>query len=198
MLKIGLTGGIGSGKTTVTQLFAALNVPIIDADELAHQLVAVGQPALERIQTEFGAAVINADGSLNRKEMRERIFSDAAAKKTLEVILHPLIYAAIQTKINQLTAAYCIICVPLLFETQMTAIADRILIIDCPVGQQIERVKLRDQLTREKIQAIIDSQISRENRLSKADDIINNSATDADLGQQVKALHHLYISLSTL
>jgi dephospho-CoA kinase len=198
MLKIGLTGGIGSGKTTVTQLFAALNVPIIDADELAHQLVAVGQPALERIQTEFGAAVINADGSLNRKEMRERIFSDAAAKKTLEVILHPLIYAAIQAKINQLTAAYCIICVPLLFETQMTAIADRILIIDCPVGQQIERVKLRDQLTREKIQAIIDSQISRENRLSKADDIINNSATDADLGQQVKALHHLYISLSTL
>ncbi|SJM94082.1 dephospho-CoA kinase [Crenothrix polyspora] len=198
MLKIGLTGGIGSGKTTVTQLFAALNVPIIDADELAHQLVAVGQPALKRIQTEFGAAVINADGSLNRKEMRERIFSDAAAKNTLEVILHPLIYAAIQAKINQLTAAYCIICVPLLFETQMTAIADRILIIDCPVGQQIERVKLRDQLTREKIQAIIDSQISRENRLSKADDIINNSATDADLGQQVKALHHLYISLSTL
>jgi dephospho-CoA kinase len=198
MLKIGLTGGIGCGKTTVAQLFAALNVPIIDADEIAHCLVKPGQPALEQIKKLFGAAFVTAEGSLDRRKMRDCIFSDNHAKKNLEAILHPMVYTAIQSKIKQLTVPYCIICVPLLFETNMMAIADRILVVDCPVETQLERVKKREDMAVEKIQAIIDSQIAREIRLLKADDIIDNAETGAKLDQQVNTLHHLYTSLSTL
>jgi dephospho-CoA kinase len=198
MFKIGLTGGIGCGKTTVAQLFAALNVPVIDADEIAHHLVRPGQPAVEQIKKVFGAEFVTGEGSLDRKKMRDCIFSDNHAKQTLEAILHPMVYSTIQLKLKQLTAPYCIICVPLLFETNMMAIADRILVVDCPVELQIERVKKRENMAVEKIQAIIDSQIAREIRLLNADDIINNAETDASLDQQVNTLHHLYTSLSTL
>jgi dephospho-CoA kinase len=198
MLKIGLTGGIGSGKTTVTQLFTALNVPVIDADEIAHQLVEPGQPALEKIKEAFGTGFVTAEGVLDRKKMRDCIFSDSHAKQKLEAILHPMIYSVIQSKLTQLHAPYCIICVPLLFETKMENIADRILVVDCPVEQQIERVKKRENMTIEKIQAIIESQIARDIRLSNADDVIDNAKMEASLTQQVNTLHHLYISLSTL
>lgn len=198
MLKIGLTGGIGSGKTTVTRLFAALKVPIIDADEIAHDLVKPGEIALTQIKHVFSTEFVTATGELDRKKMRDCIFSDEHAKKQLEAILHPLIYSRIQSKLAELHTPYCIICVPLLFETKMEALADRILVIDCPVEQQIERVKKREAMTVEKIQAIIDSQVARDIRLSKADDIINNAEMEINLRLQVKKLHHLYISLSTL
>jgi dephospho-CoA kinase len=198
MLKVGLTGGIGCGKTTVCHLFSAYQVPIIDADEIAHQLVEPGMPALARISEVFGADYIDSAGGLQRKKLRDCIFSDPAAKQTLEVILHPLVYSTLQTRLTQIDAPYCIICVPLLFETNMAAIADRILVVDCPIVQQVARVKQRENMTTEKIQAIIDSQIAREIRLSKADDVIDNAETEVNLLKQVNALHGLYISLSTL
>lgn len=199
MLKIGLTGGIGCGKTTVTQLFAALNVPIIDADTIAHRLVAPGQPALAQIRQTFGKALITAEGALDRKKMRDLIFSEGSAKHTLEAILHPLIYSTMQEQIAALQEApYCIISVPLLFESKMEAIADRILVVDCPVEQQIERIKKRENMTLATIQAIIASQTSREIKLSKADDVIDNAEMETNLIEQVNTLHNLYISLSTL
>jgi dephospho-CoA kinase len=197
MLKVGLTGGIGCGKTTVARVFAQLNIPVIDADEIAHRLVAIGQPALSQIQQEFGADILNPDGSLNRKKLRELIFSDLKQKHKLESILHPLVYQAIQAELKQLNAPYCIICIPLLFETNMCHFVDRILVVDCSVETQIERVRCRDHLTVERIQSIINSQASRAFRKKNANDLIENSGTNDKLAEQVKKLHNLYLSLST-
>ncbi|WP_027148920.1 dephospho-CoA kinase [Methylobacter tundripaludum] len=196
MLKVGLTGGIGCGKSTVAEIFADLNIPVLDADQIAHSLVEKGQPALTRIQQEFGASILNPDGSLNRRHLREIVFSDLKQKQKLESILHPLIYKTLQAELEPLIAPYCIISIPLLFETDMTHLVDRILVIDCPVETQIERVKIRDNLTIERIQSIIDNQVSRAYRIAKADDLIDNSTTDYRLAEQVKKLHNLYLSLS--
>ena len=196
MLKVGLTGGIGCGKTTVAQVFGQLNIPVIDADEIAHSLVAIGQPALAQIQQAFGADILNPDGSLHRKKLRELIFSDSRQKKTLEALLHPLVYQAIQTQLEQLSAPYCIIAIPLLFETNMTALVDRILVVDCPVEVQIERVHRRDHIKLERILSIIDSQVSRAYRKTHAHDLIDNSKTDDKLAEDVKKLHNSYLSLS--
>jgi dephospho-CoA kinase len=197
MLKIGLTGGIGCGKTTVARFFEQLKTPVIDADEIAHQLVAIGQPALARIRQEYGKDVLNPDGSLNRKKLRELIFSDPKQKQKLESILHPLVYQSIQAELNRLNTPYCIICIPLLFETNMTHFVDRILVVDCSVETQIERIRKRDNMTMERIQSIIDSQVSRTYRKEQANDLINNSETDDRLAEEVKKLHNLYLSLST-
>jgi dephospho-CoA kinase len=196
MLKIGLTGGIGCGKSTVTKIFKQLKIPVIDADEIAHQLVAVRQPALAQIQREYGADVLNADGSLNRKQLKELIFSDCKKKQKLEAILHPLVYQAIQAELNLLKAPYCIICIPLLFETNMAHLVDRVLIVDCPVKIQIERLQKRDNMTIARIQSIIDSQVSREVRKALANDLLDNSKTDDRLAEDVKKLHNFYLSLS--
>jgi len=196
MLKVGLTGGIGCGKSTVARVFADLNIPVLDADQIAHSLVEKGQPALARIQQEFGASILNPDGSLNRRHLKEIVFSDLKQKQKLESILHPLIYKTLQAELEPLVAPYCIISIPLLFETDMTHLVDRILVIDCPVETQIERVKIRDNLTIERIQSIIDNQVSRAYRIAKADDLIDNSTTDYRLAEQVKKLHNLYLSLS--
>ncbi len=197
MLKIGLTGGIGCGKSTVANIFKHLKAPVIDADDIAHQLVAVGQPALARIELEYGPDILNKDGSLNRTRLRELVFSDAQQKQKLEAILHPLVYQAIQTELKQLNAPYCIICIPLLFETQMTHLVDRTLVVDCPVETQIERLQKRDNMTIASIQAIIDTQVNRAFRKAHADDLIDNSKTDDRLAEAVKKLHNFYLSLST-
>ncbi len=196
MLKIGLTGGIGCGKSTTAKIFASLNIPILDADQIAHQLVETGNPALEKIEQKFGSKILNPDRSLNRTALREQIFSDPIKKQKLEAILHPLIFQTLQSELEQLNSPYCIISIPLLFETNMTQFVDRILVIDCPVETQIERVMNRDKLTVHRIQSIIDSQISRTLRNEKADDLINNSDTDYRLAEQIKKLHNLYLSLS--
>ena len=199
MLKIGLTGGIGSGKSTVARLFAELNSPVLDADAIAHQLVAKGQPALARIRQTFGSNILNPDGSLNRVALRDLVFSAPEQKQKLESILHPLIYETLQAEMEQLSAPYCIVCIPLLFETHMTHFVDRILVVDCPVETQIERVKHRDQMSMERIESIIANQVSRAIRKSKADDLIDNSNTNlgvSELAEQVKKLHNLYLSLS--
>ena len=197
MLKIGLTGGIGCGKSTVARVFEQLKTPVIDADEIAHQLVAIGQPALAQIQQEFGTDVLNPDGSLNRKKLRELIFSDPEQKQKLESILHPLVYQSIQAELKQLNTPYCIICIPLLFETNMTRLVDRILVVDCSVETQIERIRKRDNMSIERIQSIIDSQVSPAFRKVQANDLIDNSETNDRLAEEVKKLHNFYLSLST-
>jgi dephospho-CoA kinase len=196
MLKIGLTGGIGCGKSTIAKIFSELNVPVLDADNIAHRLVEPGQPALTQIQQEFGTNILSPDGSLNRRRLRELIFSEPEQKQKLEAILHPLIYSTLQTGLDQLTAPYCIISVPLLFETNMTHLVDRILVVDCPLETQIERVEIRDKLSLERIHSIIDHQVTRAYRNTHADDLINNSGKDDRLAEQVKKLHNLYLSLS--
>jgi dephospho-CoA kinase len=197
VFKVGLSGGIACGKTTVSKLFTELNVPVVDADDMAHKLVKPGQPALLGIAKAFGNKVFNPDGSLNRQYLREIVFSDPQQKKKLEGILHPLIFASIQEKINQLDTPYCIISIPLLFETHTTHLVDRILVVDCPVEIQVERVKRRDGLADARIRSIINSQVSREFRIAHADDIIDNSNTDGSgLAEHVKKLHNLYLSIS--
>jgi dephospho-CoA kinase len=197
VFKVGLTGGIGCGKTTVSKLFAELDVPVIDADKIAYQLVEPGQPALYELAKVFGKVILNTNGTLNRKVLGDRIYVDQSQKLRLESILHPLIFAKMQTIIDHLDNAYCIASIPLLFETNMTGFVDRILVIDCPVETQFERVRLRDNLEDSKIKAIIDSQVSREYRLSHADDILDNFQSDTDgLAEHVKKLHNLYFSIS--
>jgi dephospho-CoA kinase len=196
MLKIGLTGGIGCGKSTVARIFEQLKTPVIDADKIAHQLVTSGQPALAQIQQDFGIRVFKPDGSLDRKKLGEIVFSDPKQKQKLESILHPLVYQFIQAKIKQLNTPYCIICIPLIFETNMTHLVDRILVVDCSVETQIERVCKRDNMTIERIQPIIESQVSRAFRKAHANDLIDNSVTDDRLAEEVKKLHNLYLSLS--
>ncbi|WP_031433773.1 dephospho-CoA kinase [Methylomarinum vadi] len=196
MLRIGLTGGIGSGKSTVSKLFQKLGIPVIDADLIAHQIVEPGQPALIQLAQTFGERFLNADGRLNRAELRKLVFSEPAQKKRLEQLLHPLIYRRIEEEIEKLDSPYCILSVPLLLETKMTSLVDRVLVIDCPVETQIERVKNRDGLPNEQIRSIIASQASREERLSCADDVIDNSKPAAQLAEQVKKLHNLYLKRS--
>ncbi|WP_020484562.1 dephospho-CoA kinase [Methylomonas sp. MK1] len=198
MLKIGLTGGIGSGKSTVCGLFAEFGVPIVDADLIAKQLVEPGQPALSLIVRSFGSQMINQDGSLNRARLRDAVFTDADKKRELDGIMHPLVYAQIAADVNALTADYCVIAVPLLLESKNPYAVDRVLLIDCPVDVQIARVIARDKLTRQQVQAIIDSQMSRPERLSKAHDVIENVAGPEQLAEQVKRLHNSYILLATV
>jgi len=163
-------------------------------------LVATGQPALAQIQQEFGTEIFNPDASLNRKKLSELVFSEPKQKQKLEAILHPLVYQSIQAELRQLKQLkkpYCIICIPLIFETNMTHIVDRILVVDCSVETQMERVQNRDHITKERIQAIIDTQVSRAFRKSQANDLIDNSETDDRLAEEVKKLHNLYLSIST-
>jgi dephospho-CoA kinase len=197
VLKIGLTGGIGCGKSTVTALFKQLNVPVIDADDIAHQLVAVGQPALQLIQQTFGASSLHSDGSLNRDIIRDLVFSDPEQKQKLEAIIHPLVYQTIAEYTRLLNAPYCILSIPLLFETDNADFVNRVLVVDCPVETQIERVQKRDNLTVERVQSIMDTQVSRSFRTAHAHDIIDNTKTTTELAQQVEKLHNLYLSLST-
>jgi dephospho-CoA kinase len=197
VLKIGLTGGIGCGKSTVAGLFSQFNVPVIDADDIAHQLVAVGQPSLTLIEQTFGEQCLNADGSLNRNIIRELVFNDSLQKQKLEAIVHPLVYQTIETHIALLNVPYCLLSIPLLFETNKADFVNRILVVDCSVETQIERVVQRDHLAIERVQSIIDTQVARAFRITNADDVIDNDKNTTDLAQQVEKLHNLYLSLST-
>ena len=198
MLKIGLTGGICCGKSTVSRIFETLNIPVIDADEIAHQLVAIDQPALAELQRLFSSNILNKDGSLNRSMLRELIFSDPKKKQLLENLLHPLIYEALNEAIKQIkNTPYCIICVPLLLETNMTHLVDRILVVDCSVETQIMRLQKRDNMSLKSIQSIIDNQVTRTFRRAKADDLIDNSENNNRLAEHIKTLHNFYHSLST-
>lgn len=197
MLKIGLTGGIGCGKSTVCQRFAEFGVPIIDADLIARQLVEPGCTALQQIADVFGAEMLNADGGLNRGKLREAVFADSAKKQRLDAIMHPLVYQRIAADVGGLQAHYCVIAVPLLLESKNPYAVDRVLVIDCAEERQIERVIIRDKLSRPQVEAIIASQMPRMQRLARADDVIDNNGGPEWLAEQVKNLHNSYLLLAT-
>jgi dephospho-CoA kinase len=195
MLKIGLTGGLGCGKTTVANLFAAKGVPVLDADQIARELVEPGQPALAAIVREFGEEFLEA-GQLNRVRLREVVFQCPERKRQLESILHPMVFDAMQRQLATLRSDYCILCIPLLLETKQQAFVDRILVIDCPVELQYERVKNRDGLEMAEIGRIIQSQVSRQERLAAATEVIENSGQMEQLVEQVEKLHRMYRTLA--
>ena len=194
MLKIGLTGGIGSGKSTAANYFETLGVPIIDADDIAHQLTQPGQPALQEIAIHFGS-YFDKQGHLKRAELRELVFSDATQRQCLENILHPLIYREIFTAIEQLKSDYILLCIPLLIEKNLFHWVDRTLVIDCPEALQMSRVKQRNGLPSNQIKNIINCQSSRKSRLTAANDVITNSGSTQELAESVKKLHNFYQSL---
>lgn len=193
-LVIGLTGGIGTGKTAVANHFSALGVPIIDADELARDAVAPGQIGYEEIVREFGAEVLTSTGELDRRLMRKRVFADTAKRSRLEAILHPRVYAEIERRLNALDDAYAIVVVPLLIETGGSALVDRVLVVDAPEDLQIERVSQRDGSTREDVERILAAQLDRETRLQSADDVIENNSSESSLAQKVSMLHERYLA----
>ncbi len=195
MLKIGLTGGVGCGKSTVARLFAAKGVPVFDADEIARQLVEPGQPALTAIAMAFGDSVLQ-DGRLNRAALRERIYADAAARQKLEAIIHPLVYRTLGKRAEGLRHPYCIFAIPLLIETGRRDFVDRILVVDCSPEQQYERVRRRDGLDEAAIAKIIRAQASREDKLAAAHDIIVNTGSLEQLEGQVENLHRTYLALT--
>lgn len=196
MLCIGLTGGIGSGKSTVTGLFAALGVPIIDTDRIAHELTAPGAAAVRLIAEMFGPEVIAADGALDRTRLRHTVFSDGAKRAQLEALLHPLIRSRTMELMAQAQGPYCIVVVPLLLETGWHTLVDRILVVDAPLELQLSRTRQRDGRPLEEVHAIIAAQISREKRLAAADDVVVNDADRAKLATQVEQLHRKYLQLA--
>jgi len=199
MFAVGLTGGIGSGKSTVADLFAGQDVPVIDTDAIARQLTAPGGAALEAIHAVFGDAVMQADGTLDRAALRRRIFSDAAARRQLEAILHPRIRQQVEQRLAELTAPYALIVVPLLVETGGYAdMLDRVLVVDCPEEVQIARVMARSGLARDEVKAILAVQADRAERLAAADDVIVNTAAPEALRRQVATLHRRYLAFSTM
>lgn len=194
-LKIGLTGGIGSGKSAVCEIFSELGVPVIDADVIAHNLVKPGMPAFIEITKMFGNEVISSDGTLDRKLIRDKVFANEIDRKNLENILHPIVYREIAVQVETIKSRYCIISVPLLLETDATKTVDRVLVIDVPRELQLERASNRDKTNKSDIDAIIDSQISRKDRLSAADDIVDNRGDIIDLRKKICDLHEFYSSI---
>ncbi len=193
MLVIGLTGGIGSGKSTVTKHFEQLGVPVIDADIITRELVRPGEDALKEIEAHFGPDIIQTDGQLNRAWLRARIFDDADERKTLEGILHPRAKEYAQNRIAELKAPYCILCVPLLIESGWTDMVQRVLVIDLPRELQIERTMKRDGIPKNQVETIINAQINRDGRLAAADDVLINTDDKSSLLEQVDALHEQYL-----
>ncbi len=191
---VALTGGIGSGKTTVANEFAALGVPIVDADIIARQVVEPGTPALDAIALHFGKAILNVDGSLNRNYLREIIFSNIEQKKWLNALLHPLIQKETKKQLQQVNYPYVIWVVPLLIENNISHLADRVLVVDVTEEEQILRTIERDNISREQAINILNAQVSREKRLSYADDIVTNHTNDPSITNKVAALHKQYLT----
>ncbi len=194
-LKIGLTGGIGSGKSTACEIFSELGVPVIDADVIAHELVKPGMPAFNEIKIIFGTEIISSDGTLDRKIIRDKIFANEIDRKKLENILHPAVYEEISIQVKNINSKYCIISIPLLLETNASKTVDRILVIDVPRELQLERASNRDRTNKSDIDAIIDSQISRKDRLSAANDIVDNKGNINDLRKKICDLHEFYSNI---
>lgn len=196
-LIIGLTGGIGCGKSSAARIFAKLGAGIIDTDEIAHSLTQKDQPALASIIREFGPDYLLPDGNLDRARLRQHIFSDNTAKKQLEAILHPLIKQRVIEAIRSSQAPYLLLVVPLLFETgAYHDLVSRILVVDCDEALQIERTMARSRLSAEEVRAIMACQVSRVERLARADDILSNQGDETNLEANVMALHQRYLDLS--
>jgi dephospho-CoA kinase len=196
-LRIGLTGGIASGKSTVTQRFAELGVPVIDADVASRTVVEPGKPGLARIVERFGPQVLDASGRLDRQVLRTVIFHDSASRHALDAILHPLIRADMEQQAATAQGSYVVMAVPLLVEGgNPHHRVDRVLVVDADEALQIQRVQMRDGSTAEQARAILGSQASRAARLAAADDVLSNTGTVAELRQAVDRLHEQYLQLS--
>jgi dephospho-CoA kinase len=195
-LRIGLTGGVGSGKSTVAQRFVELGVPVIDADATARAVVAPGKPGLEAVRERFGPGVLTENGELNRRALRDLIFKDPDSRRDLEAILHPLIRADMQESAEAAVGPYVVMAIPLLVEGGSRDRVDRILVIDVDEVVQLQRVMARDGSTEEQARAILASQASRSARLAAADDVLLNSGTVTDLRQAVDHLHERYLHLA--
>jgi dephospho-CoA kinase len=196
MFNVALTGGIASGKTAASNLFAELGANIIDTDIISRQLVQPGQIALSQISDAFGQQVIEASGQLGRNKLRQLIFTNPQARKQLEAILHPLIRQQAWLAAEQSQAGYNLFVVPLLYENQQHYPCDRVLVIDIPIELQSARLANRDKLSDENIKRILASQSTREDRLSIADDVIENTGSMIDLYHQVKKRHQQYLQLA--
>ncbi len=194
MFLVGITGGIGSGKSTVAKLFSNLGISVIDADQSAREVVKPGCPSLKEIEQHFGTEVILDTGELNRRALRERIFTNNAERQWLESLLHPLIFEYTKLQLANAPSDYAILESPLLLETTQKELVNRVLVVDVPENVQLERALLRDNATKQEIKAIMAAQISRSERLSRADDVILNDNGREDLDSQVLTLHQQYLT----
>lgn len=195
---VGLTGGIGSGKSTVARAFEAHGVEIVDADALAHGLTAPGGAAIPALRAAFGDEVIDATGALDRARMRRIAFADPGARKRLEAILHPMIRAETDRLAQSARSPYLILMIPLLVESgDPRARCDRVLVVDCPEAEQIRRVMARSGLARTEVEAIMATQASRASRLAAADDVVDNSGEPAGIDAQIAMLHRRYLDLAS-
>jgi dephospho-CoA kinase len=192
---LGLTGGIGSGKSAAAQCFVDLGIHLVDADNAARWVVEPGRPALAQIAEHFGAGVLQTDGTLNRAALRELIFKDPQQRAWLEGLLHPLIREEIKQYLARAQSPYAILVSPLLLETSQHQMVQRVLVIDVPEAVQIERTVLRDKTNEAQVRAILKAQASREERLSRADDVIVNDRDPAWLKSEVERLHQFYLTL---
>jgi dephospho-CoA kinase len=196
-LRIGLTGGIASGKSTVTQRFAELGVPVIDADVASRNVVEPDEPGLEQVVRRFGPGVLDADGHLDRRALRALIFSDPASRHALDAILHPLIQADMERLATAAQGPYLVMSIPLLVESgRARERVDRVLVVDVDEAVQLDRVQARDGCGEEQARAILASQARRETRLAAADDVLWNAGSVADLRQAVDRLHEQYLRLA--
>ncbi|NEX76036.1 dephospho-CoA kinase [Aeromonas rivipollensis] len=198
MYVVAITGGIGSGKTTVANQFAALGIDVVDADLIAREVVEPGTPALTAIASHFGPGILDEQGRLDRRVLRERIFSEPAAKSWLNALLHPIIRSEMLRQCAAASSPYCLLVVPLLVENRLTELADRVLVIDVDEAIQIERTCRRDGVSREQAQAILASQANRSERLAMADDVLDNqSGTTETIRERILALHQTYLAFAS-
>jgi dephospho-CoA kinase len=194
--RVGLTGGIASGKSTAAKFFGALGVPIIDTDQLARDVVEPGQPPLERLVERFGPGILTEDGHLDRPALRNIVFSDPKARADLEALTHPAIGAAVEAKSTELGGIYQILVLPLLVEKNLGSQLNRVLVVDCDEELQIRRLQTRDHSTLEQARAILNAQASRASRLKAAHDVIKNEGDMSAVREQVEQLHARYLELA--
>jgi dephospho-CoA kinase len=196
MLRIGLTGGIASGKSTVAQLFAARGATVLDTDTIAREVVEPGTPGLAALVAALGGEILDREGRLDRAELRRRVFADAATRREVEAILHPAIVAELEHRSRESTGPYQVFVIPLLVESRLERIVDRILVVDCPEEEQLRRLMARDGESRESALQMLETQATRARRLAEADDVIDNGGAAAALSAQVDVLDRRYRDLA--
>ena len=194
--RVGLTGGIASGKSTAAKFFGALGVPILDSDQIARDVVEPGQPPLERLVERFGKKILTADGHLDRPALRDIVFSDPKARADLEALTHPAIGAAMEARSAAAGGPYQILVIPLLVEKDLAAHVDRVLVVDCDEELQVRRLRDRDGSTPQQVQAILKAQAPRAARLKAANDVIHNDTDMSAVREQVATLHARYLELA--
>lgn len=196
MFIIGLTGGVGCGKSAVAAQFQRHRVPVIDADIITRELVTPGSPILSEISAVFDETILQSDGQLNRRALRQIVFARPEVRRRLEAILHPQVREEILARARALSAPYCLAVIPLLIESGMDDLVERVLIVDCEEAQQISRVRARDHCSEEDVRAIMATQTSRQVRLGAADDVICNDGDLSELDRDVERLHRQYLALA--